>query len=135
MVSFGAGQQDVGGFDVAMQQVALVRVVEGFGDGGDDFDRLGQGHSGGVPLAHVSSGVGAVDVVHRDPQLPLELTAIVQADDVRVPQRCGDVGLTVEPVAVLGVTGQRGGHDLERILAGKARMLGQVDLAHAAGTE
>lgn len=52
-----------------------------------------------------------------------------------VPERGRDVGLAVEPVAVLGVTGQRGGHDLERVLAGEARMLRQIDLAHAARAE
>ena len=35
-----AWQQDVGGFDIAMQQSALVRVVKGAGDGGHDGKHL-----------------------------------------------------------------------------------------------
>ena len=132
---FRAGQQDVGRLHVAVQQVAFVGVVERLGDGGDDLDRFGQGHPVGVTFAHVSRGVGAVDVVHRDPQLPLVFAAIVQSDDVGMPERGGDVGLAVEPLPVLGVSGQRGRHDLQRVLAGEPRMLGQIHLAHAAGTE
>ena len=84
----GIGEQDVGGLDVAVQQVALVRVVERLGDRGDD---LGDLVAPACPSRYASRSrlrrVGAVDVVHRDPQLTVELAAVVHADDVRVPQR------------------------------------------------
>lgn len=128
------GDQDVRRFDVAVQQVAFMRDVERFGDCRDDLHHIPQGHPRWVLLDQVL-GVGALDVVHRDPQPAVELAPVVHADDVRMPQRCGQLRLAVEPGAELLIA--RGAHreDLECIQTGKARMLGQVDLAHATGAQ
>ena len=129
------GQQDVGGLDVAVQQVALVRVVQRLGDGDHDLGDLGLGHPVRVALPQQPRRVGAVDIVHRDPELALEVAAIVHTDDVRMPQRGRDVGLAVEPLAILVVRRHRRGQYLERIAPRQPRMLGQIDLTHAAGAE
>src|SRR5271168_1852694 len=42
--------------------------------------------------------VRAVDVVHRDPEVTIELAAIVHRHDVRVPQRAGQVGFALKPL-------------------------------------
>ena len=44
------GEQDVGGFDVAVQQIALVRVVQRVGDRGDDVGDLVWRQAAGVAL-------------------------------------------------------------------------------------
>ncbi|OBK57451.1 hypothetical protein [Mycolicibacterium fortuitum] len=46
-----AGDRDVGGFDVAVQQTLLMGVVEGAGDGGRDRADLVHGQTGRVLLA------------------------------------------------------------------------------------
>lgn len=45
------GEQDIGGFDIAMQQAALVGVIERSGHGGHDGDHLGDGHAGRILAA------------------------------------------------------------------------------------
>jgi len=43
-------------------------------------------HSIWEPAGENAARVEAVDVVHRDPELPVVLAPVVDADDVRVPQ-------------------------------------------------
>ena len=102
---FGVGEQDVGGLDVAVQQPAVVRVVERARDGGDDGADVLDGHPLAVALLDQVRRVGALDVVHRDPQLALELAAVVHRDDVRMPQRGGQVGFPVESLPEFAVGG------------------------------
>ena len=84
---------------------------------------------------HQLGCVGAVDVVHRDPQLAVVFTPVMDADDVGMAQSCGQVGFADEPLPERGVAGDVGAKNLEGILAGQAGMLDQVDLAHSAGAE
>jgi hypothetical protein len=79
--------------------------------------------------------VGTVDVVHRDPQLAVDIAAVVHLDDVRMPQRGRHVGLSVEAHPIFAVCAYRRRQHLERVEAGQAGVLSQVDLAHAAGAE
>ncbi len=53
-------------------------------------------------------------------------------DDVRVPQRGRNVGLALEPLAVLAFRADRRRKHLERVAARQPRMLGEVYLAHPA---
>ena len=133
ITGFRVGEQDVGRLDVAVQQVALVRIVQRIGDGGDDLGDFRLGHAVGVALAQQARGIGALDVVHRDPDLALVLAAIVHTHDVRMPQRGRDVGLPVEPLPVLAVRRHRCRQHLQRVASRQPRVLRQVDLAHAAG--
>lgn len=99
----GAGQQDVGGLDIAVQQAALMGVVEGVCDRPHDRDHLGRRQTGPVAVPQQLRGVGALHVIHGDPDLTVVLAAVVDADDVRMPQRRGDIGFPVEPLSVLVV--------------------------------
>src|SRR5271166_217124 len=57
-------------------------VIERVSDCGDDLEYLGFRHPGWVPAAQQLGGVGSLDIVHRQPQLSLELAAVVDADNV-----------------------------------------------------
>ncbi len=63
-------------------------------------------------------GVVPIDEIHRDPQPALEFAAIVDADDVRMPQRGGHVGLADEPLTEFVVRADTDGQHLEGVLAG-----------------
>ena len=78
---FWLGEQDVGRFDVAMQYAPLMGVVERAGHRGDDGAHVMCRHSRRVLVFDQLRGVGAVDVVHRDPQLAIELAAVMHADN------------------------------------------------------
>ena len=84
-------------------------VIERVSDSGDDLEHLGFRHPGWIPAAQQLGGVGSLDVVHRQPQLAFEFAAVVDADDVGMPQLRGDVGFAAESLPVLVVRGQRGG--------------------------
>ena len=132
---FGVGHHDVGGLDVTMQETALMRVVEGLADGRDDVEDVLLRHTVRVALAQQFGGVRPVHVVHRDPDLATHVTAVVDTDDVRMPQRRDDVGFTVEPLPVLIVGAHVARQHLEGILPGQTWMVGQIDLAHASGAK
>ena len=110
-------------------------VVERVGHAATIVGDVGARHPVGITVVQQAAGVGAVDVVHGDPQLAVGLAPVVHADDVRMPQRRSDVGLAVEPLAVLGVRRHLGPQHLQRVVAGQARMLDEVDLTHAARAE
>ena len=77
--------QDVGRFHVAVGDALLApRIVQGRGGAGYQLQR--QARVDGPAGLEKFRGVGALDVLHRDPQSPLELTAVVQGNDVRVRQ-------------------------------------------------
>ncbi len=113
-----AGEQDVRGADIAVQHVMmLVCVVERPGDRFDDVCDLLCRHADRILVAQQARCVGAVDEVHRDPQLPVELASVVDAHDVRVPQRGSQVRLSDEALAVCGVGGNVVVQYLERLEA------------------
>ena len=85
----GVTQQDVGRFDVTMQQSAGMGVIECLGNGRNDFDDVGTGHTGRVLALQQPGRVGSLDVVHGDPQLAVMFAAVVDADDVLVVQAGG----------------------------------------------
>ncbi|KLO30877.1 hypothetical protein ABW16_03970 [Mycolicibacter heraklionensis] len=95
-----------------MQQTALVRVVQRVGDRRDDGCHLGYRHASWVLSTHQLARVAPVDVVHGDPQPAVELSAIVNADDVRVPKACGKIGFANKPIPKLVIASKRFGQDL-----------------------
>jgi hypothetical protein len=129
------GEQDVGRLDVAVQKSTLMGVVQRRSDGPDDGRHLVEWHAVRVAVLEHLRGVGAVDVVHRDPQPAFELTAIVQAHDVGMPQRRGELGFPVEPDTEFGA----GRDGLPKYLQGieprQARVLDEIDLAHSPRAE
>ena len=66
---------------------------------------------------------------------PSTFAAVVNPDDVRVPQRRDDVGFPVESLPILLVGAHVGGQHLQGIAPGQAGVFGEVDLTHSAGAE
>ena len=95
--------ENVRRFDVAMQQSLTVGVVQGGGHRGDDRDHRGGRHPSGILARQLAGGVLAVDVGHRNPQLPARLAAVPHLDDMGMPQPGGQVGFPSEPLPVVGV--------------------------------
>jgi len=121
-----------GNAEIAQQDSALRTPAIGEQDVGR---HLVEWHAVRVAVLEHLRGVGAVDVVHRDPQPAFELTAIVQAHDVGMPQRRGELGFPVEPDTEFGA----GRDGLPKYLQGieprQARVLDEIDLAHSPRAE
>ena len=118
-----------------MQQLPLVGVVQRFGHARHDpHDILGRQTAAAV-IAEQLRRVGALDEVHRDPQLAVVLAAVVHTDDVGMPQSRDHVGFAVEPLAILAVDGELHRQNLERVIPRQPGMLDEVHLAHAARTQ
>jgi hypothetical protein len=60
---------------------------------------------------------------------------VMYSDDVRMPEACGEVSLTKEPLAVFVVGGEVGWQDFQRVQPGKAGMLDEINLSHSARAE
>src|SRR3954467_8185557 len=112
-----------------------MRIVQRLRDGGHEVGDLGLGHPVWIALPQQARRVGAVHIIHRDPQLAIEVATIVHADDMWMPQRGRDVGFAVEPLPILAVRRHGLGQYLQRVAAGQPRMLGQIDLTHATRAE
>jgi hypothetical protein len=82
----GLGEQDVCRLDVVMRHSLLMGVVKGVGYRGDDHAYFSGRHAIGELSFHQLPGVGAVDVIRRDPQPPIEFAVVVHTDDVGVNQ-------------------------------------------------
>ena len=107
-----------------------MRIVERTGDRRDYRCYLICWHTSRIPVTQQARCVGSVDVVHRDPQLAVELASIIHAHDVRMPKRGSEVRFPDESLAVVLVTGHIGTQNLERVAARQPRMLGEVYLTH-----
>ena len=110
-------------------------VVERAGDRGDDRTDVVVGHAAMEAVPHQPGGVGALDVVHRDPQVTVELAAVVHRDDVRMPQRGGQIGFAIESFAEFLVGRRPFAQDLQRVTARQPGMLGEVNVGHPAGPQ
>jgi hypothetical protein len=87
-------EQNVGGFDVLVHHAAPMDVVEDLGHLVDDVQCPRWGHGTG---AQRGLGVGAVDVLHRDPQLTvLGHSTAVGRHDVAVPDPGGGIAFVHE---------------------------------------
>ena len=79
-----------------MEQTTTMRIVECVSHRRDDLDHVDGGHAGRIVLAKQLPGVRTIDVVHRDPQLALELTTIMDTHDMRVVERGGKLRFPIE---------------------------------------
>ncbi|OMC14940.1 hypothetical protein A5736_20370 [Mycobacterium sp. SP-6446] len=61
-------------------------VVERTGHGGDDPQDLINRYSRRIAVSEKPERIEAIDIIHRDPQLAVELTPVMDADDVRMPE-------------------------------------------------
>ncbi len=137
--SFVAGlrhpEKDVCRLDVPVQQPTAVGVIEGIGDIGDDVRHVGGRNPVRVLVGQQPGGIGAINELHGDPQLAVEVTAVVDGDDVRVPQHRHHLGFPIESLSILVIMADTGTEHLERIVAGQARMRSKINLAHSSGAE
>jgi hypothetical protein len=135
-VAFGL-DHDVGRFQIAMDDARLVRRAEARRDLAHDADRPLDRHS--PFFFEQRREVGPLDVRHRDVRDAVDLTEIVDADDVLVRDLAGEKQLAFEPplerlrrVLVLGVRRPNHFHrdgDLEHLVPGL------IDRAHATDAE
>jgi hypothetical protein len=129
----GRVDEDVRGLDVAVDDPAPVRLVEGEGDLADDRERLGLGERA-APLEDAVD-VDAVHELHGDVELALGLADVLDLHEVRVPAEAGDrPGLADEALARGGV-GDLAPEDLERAPAPEERVRGAVNRAHGPAPE
>ena len=77
----------------------------------------------------------AFDVLHHEEVGALVLADVVDGGDVRGAKRRGRARLGQEARAALRIALRLGGEKLQRDLASKARVLGEIHVAHAAGAE
>jgi hypothetical protein len=75
-------------------------------------------------------GVDAVDVAHRQPELPGLLAAVVDRHDVAVREAGDDVRLAHEPGDEVRLGGQLAVEQLQGVLAGQPRMVDQEHRTH-----
>ena len=77
----------------------------------------------------------AVDVLHRQEGMPVDLADVVDAADVRVRHFARHPHLGAEPLDPLGPFGDLVRQELERDLLLEHEIVGAIDLAHAAAPE
>jgi hypothetical protein len=102
-----------------MDQAQRVRGVERGGDLPAGVDRAVGAQA--ALLAQHGGEVGAVDVLHRQVQQPVDLAGVVDRDDVRVLEGGGDPRLALEALAEALRLGVLRGDDLDRGAAPELR--------------
>jgi hypothetical protein len=125
-----AGQQHVGGFDVAVHEPGPVRGVQCRPHLGDHVGR--QRRRQRAALAQQRVQVGPADVAHHQVQRPVVLAGRVDRDHVRMVDRRGHPRLSLEPLAEALVAGAVRRQQLQRDRPAEAQLGGAVDHAHAA---
>ncbi len=126
------GDEEVGRLDVAVDDAAPVRRLEGVGDLPRQRHDTRGGHR--AVLDEVTHG-HALEALHDDEGLPLVLAEFVNGADVRVLKRGGEAGLSAESAQPLTRGRRLGMEDLDRDLAPEPGVLGAMHLAHAADPE
>ncbi len=126
------GDEDVLGLQVPVDDPLLVRGGEAVDDLEGVVDRLarrelaaGEDGAEGLAFEELLDDVGRAVV----------LADVVDGGDVGVVEDAGGFGLLLEAAQAIGVGGEGGGEDLDRDVAAEARVLGAVDLPHAAGAD
>ena len=117
--------EDVGGFEVAVDEAVLVRVAEGLADLGGDLEGLLEG------LGAAFLEAGAFDELHHEVGHALVLADVVHGDDVRVAEGGGGARLAEEAFAGVADPGVCG-ENLDRHPALEVGIPGAEDDAHAA---
>lgn len=80
------GDHDVRGLDISMEKTLFVRVIKRSGNSADDSYDLSGRHAAGVPSRKMAAGIDTINEVHRNPQLPVTLAAVMDADDMWMPK-------------------------------------------------
>lgn len=125
-----AGDEDVGGLDVAMDDPVAVGVQERGGDLFDDFE----GASDGDASADIeeSLDVGAVDVLHGDVVVALVFSGVEDGDDVFVSELGGIGGFGAEAAEEGLIFSFFGSEDLEGDFSSESLVDSEIDSPHTA---
>jgi hypothetical protein len=129
----GAVEHDVRRLQIPVQDAALVRRGEPRADLARDLEPLVFGKP--ADAAEQDGQILAVDVLHRDEELPVELADVVHAAHVRVRHGPRGPDLIVELREPHRVLREIHRQELERDLLSEAQVVGPVHLAHAAPPE
>jgi hypothetical protein len=127
-----AREHDVGALDVAVDDAARVRVVEGVGHLHRDFERLRHVERAAADTRREQL---ALHVFHRDEDRLAVFDEVVGDGDVRRAQHRGRLRLAHEPLARFGIAVVGRGEELQRDLTAEPGVFGEEDLAHAARAE
>ena len=123
-----AGDQDVIGIDVAVDQPLLLGVLQ------SERDLLRQPSGGGrgdrAVLGDDRADVLPLDVLHHEVALTVGLALVVDPDEVLVLELRPDPCLALEPGDGAGIVHSFGREDLQRHATVEPGVLGQVDPAH-----
>jgi len=128
-----AGEHDVAGLDVAMDEADAVRVAEGVGDVPHDIQRQGLVERA-LAHDHLVDGF-AVHVFHGEVVEAVAFAGLEALDDVAVVQAADGLRLPDEPPDVFLVPGEPRRKDLDRHEAVHAELAGLIDDAHAAAAD
>ena len=128
-----AGDHDVLGFDIAMDEVALMGVLERVGDLDGDLRRLG--FLDALALLDAIVHGGTVDILHHEVVVLAGLADVVGGDDVWMIELGGGAALFVEALDELVVVGELLGEDLDRDESIEAELPGEEDGGHGPGAE
>jgi hypothetical protein len=125
-----AGHQRIRRFDVAVHQSSGVGSTEGGGQLLNDVHGAAGIH---WPVAYQQSlDVGAFDDRHHQIQPAVDITGVVDGDDVRLGQPGCGVGLAAEPLPISRVGPQVGGQQFDGDVAVDRGVVGPIHLPHAA---
>jgi hypothetical protein len=125
-------EQHVGRLDVAMHETAGMCDIQGARHLRQDPRGLRRIQA---PTPEALLQVAALHVAHRDEEVLLGRTRLVDRDDVRVVDGRGELGLAQEAVAERLVLRKRRSEQLECDLPLQSQVLGEIDDAHAAQPE
>ena len=124
------GEKNVAGFDVAMDETFFRGGLEALGDLGADLEHLRLGHA--RLDAHEVVERAFFHQLHGDVKLPVGLAERINADHVRVIDRCGDARFLLEFAAFVFAAAHFAAQHLERDHAPQGVVVGFEDRAHAA---
>src|SRR5262249_49104320 len=126
-------EEDVGRLDVAVDQAALVGVVQGLGDLGDE---VGRGRGGKPALPQPPGQVRPFDQVRDGETQPVGGAAdVVDGDDAGVVQAGEDAGLGQVGIGLLGGSQAVAVRHLDGDGPAQGVVVAPVDDAEAAGAQ
>ena len=129
--SAGLGEQNVGGLDVAVDDLLLVGIFQRAGNRGEEPGRLVVGHG----MAELLFERAARQVIHHDIRHAILIAVVVDMHDVGVGELGEGFGLTLEALEHVGALSDVGADDFERDMALQLGVEGFVDRGHAAFTK
>ena len=126
------GDEDVLGFQIAMDDPALVSGREALSDLQSPFDGARDADFGGPQTV---AQRGAFEQLHDGEHGPVDGADVVDGDEVRMRQRRNDARLLLEARERFGVRRRLRRKHLDGHVAAQARIASAIHLAHAAGAE